>query len=414
METWSISPSSDIASIDSSTGEARFGNHTSDVTYTISYNDSTCGTITKSFTVYKCGTPSTCTCSDLTVNGKTIESEGGTNITIGTYSTTCVTNIGASADKEWVTITSTSGGVIKATVGSYGGTTDNRTATITVTGTAADESSSCSKPFTLTQKKQGGSTCDCDDFGFEDSAEFLCGGSSKVIGSGPTACTITCRNAPSWITCSRDGEDVVLTASPNGTNENRTGSADIYMNNTTKCETISLSQPSCNCEQDYTIKYGITFDNDCIVMDSTSQAAASITIRELVLDYIDGSGTEKQLNIKESSSTNQLVFRWANVVDNQTIEKTFTQKLPCDIDIKGVHGDSRWFSSGSMFLCEACNEPCSPGDAGWCGDFQDTNGSGAFTKYAGGGLSNSITYNYAVDVQDSTIFIQMTITNAFA
>jgi hypothetical protein len=134
----------------------------------------------------------------------------------------------------------------------------------------------------------------------------------------------------------------------------------------------------------------------------------------LVLDYIDGSGTEKQLNIKESSSTNQITFRWNNVVDEQTIQKTFTQKLPCGISIKGVHGDHRWFSSGSMFLCESCIEPCTPGNAGWCGDFQDTNGSGAFTKYAGGGLSNSIHYTYETSVQDSTIFIQMNISNAYA
>jgi hypothetical protein len=108
---------------------------------------------------------------------------------------------------------------------------------------------------------------------------------------------------------------------------------------------------------------------------------------------------------------------WPNVVDSQTIQKTFTQKLPCDITIKGVHGDSRWFSCGSMFICESCIGACSntsESTAAWCGDFEDTNGTNVFTKYAGGGLSNTIQYTYETSVQNKTIFIQMNISNAFA
>ena len=198
MGTWSISPSSDIASINSSTGEASFGEHTSDITYTITYNDSTCGSITKSFTVHKCGTPSTCTCDDLTVNGKTIDSEGGSNITIGTYSTTCVTNIGASADKEWVTSISANGDAVKATVEEYTSTTVDRSATITVTGTT--ENNTCSKTFTLTQKKQGGGGCtEC----ISPSSNLTFGANTDLTKSTtytPSTCDYEIFSKPSWIT----------------------------------------------------------------------------------------------------------------------------------------------------------------------------------------------------------------------
>ena len=180
MGTWSISPSSDIASINSSTGEASFGEHTSDVTYTITYNDSTCGTITDSFTVYKCGTPSTCTCDDLTVNGKTIDAAGGSDKTVATYTANCVSNIGASANEDWVTITSTSGGIIKATVGAYTDTTQNRTATITITGTS--DNGNCSKPATLTQKKQGGGGgCTCSDAHFSVTGQTITPSTNPLV-----------------------------------------------------------------------------------------------------------------------------------------------------------------------------------------------------------------------------------------
>ena len=77
-----------------------------------------------------------CPFEDLTVNGKTIDAAGGSDKTVATYTANCVSNIGASANEDWVTITSTSGGIIKATVGAYTDTTRNRTATITITGTS--------------------------------------------------------------------------------------------------------------------------------------------------------------------------------------------------------------------------------------------------------------------------------------
>lgn len=213
MGTWSISPSSDIASINSSTGEARFDNHTSDVTYTISYNDSTCGTITKSFTVHKCGTPSTCTCDDLTVNGKTIDAAGGSDKTVATYTANCVSNIGASANEDWVTITSTSGGIIKATVGAYTDTTQNRTATITITGTS--DNGNCSKPATLTQKKQGGGTCGCPT-SISSNLSFLRIGGTKATTYSPSDACFVVDSKPDWISnVSIGGGNISVTAITN-------------------------------------------------------------------------------------------------------------------------------------------------------------------------------------------------------
>ena len=52
MGTWSIEPST-LASIDS-TGKVTYQEHAEDTDYTIKYEDSTCGTITKSLTIKKC------------------------------------------------------------------------------------------------------------------------------------------------------------------------------------------------------------------------------------------------------------------------------------------------------------------------------------------------------------------------
>lgn len=57
MGTWSITGQggTDLVSIDSSTGELTYEEHTEDTVYTITYEDDTCGTITKDITIKKCG-----------------------------------------------------------------------------------------------------------------------------------------------------------------------------------------------------------------------------------------------------------------------------------------------------------------------------------------------------------------------
>lgn len=182
MGTWSISPSSDIASINSSTGEASFGEHTSDITYTITYNDSTCGTITKSFTVHKCGTPSTCTCDDLTVNGKTISSDDQ-RTTIGTYnSNTCLTDVTATTNSsdDWVSIKDVSNGNVIASVDENPSSTDPRSATVKVTGKA--NGTPCGKTFIFTQKKQGGGGgCTCSDAHFSVTGQTITPSTNPLV-----------------------------------------------------------------------------------------------------------------------------------------------------------------------------------------------------------------------------------------
>jgi hypothetical protein len=56
MGTWSITGQggTDLVSIDSSTGELTYEEHTEDTVYTITYEDDTCGTITKEITIKAC------------------------------------------------------------------------------------------------------------------------------------------------------------------------------------------------------------------------------------------------------------------------------------------------------------------------------------------------------------------------
>jgi hypothetical protein len=76
---------------------------------------------------------------------------------IGTYSITdsCIAVTGASANKDWVTIKSFSGGSIKATVGAYENGDTQRTATITV-----KDNNGCNKTFDI---KQNPPECGCKD-----------------------------------------------------------------------------------------------------------------------------------------------------------------------------------------------------------------------------------------------------------
>ena len=135
---WSINPSS-LASIDQN-GVLSYQQHTSDITYEISYSDDDC-TTSKSVTIYAC-TP--CNCADLTVTGKTdISKDSGDNVTIGTFSkASCMSNPRASSSTSWLSNLSVSGNDIKATV------------------EANSESSSRNGSVTVTVDKEGGGTCE--------------------------------------------------------------------------------------------------------------------------------------------------------------------------------------------------------------------------------------------------------------
>lgn len=91
-----------------------------------------------------------CECKITASPGATISKDGGSNLTIGSYSaTSCVTNIGATSNQAWVTNLSASGGQVKATIASNS-STNTRTANITVTGKSGSDT--CSSGFTITQE----------------------------------------------------------------------------------------------------------------------------------------------------------------------------------------------------------------------------------------------------------------------
>lgn len=140
MGTWSITPDTGLASIDQN-GLLTYQQHTSDVTYTISYSDDEGCSTSKNVTIKKC--VPTCDCSRLTVLGKlNISKDGGDNITIGTLSkASCMSNPRASSSESWLSNITVSGNDIKATVALNSG--DSRIGSVTVT-----------------VDKDGGGTCD--------------------------------------------------------------------------------------------------------------------------------------------------------------------------------------------------------------------------------------------------------------
>ena len=148
MGTWSITPDTGLASIDQN-GLLTYQEHTSDVTYTISYSDSEGCSASKSVTIKGC-TPG-CDCTDLTVTGKTdISKDGGSSITIGTFSkASCMSNPRASSSTSWLSNLSVSGNDIKATVETNTGDTRNGSVTVTVD---QDGGGTCDKTMSITQQ----------------------------------------------------------------------------------------------------------------------------------------------------------------------------------------------------------------------------------------------------------------------
>lgn len=142
---WSITPDTGLASIDQN-GVFTYQEHTSDVTYTISYNDDEGCSKSKSVTIPAC---TSCDCSDLTVSGITnIVAKGGSNITIGSFSNgSCMSNPRASSSESWLSNIKISGNDIKANV-------EDNTAVLPETSDTRDGS------VTITVDKEGGDTCE--------------------------------------------------------------------------------------------------------------------------------------------------------------------------------------------------------------------------------------------------------------
>jgi hypothetical protein len=142
---------------------------------TISISGSADGTTcTKNVTVSQDGVA--CTCDDLTTTSVSdISSASGTGIIVATYTAAnCITNISATTNETWLVITGVTNGNVYANVSANTSTTQDRTATITVSGTAI--STNCTKTATLKQLKRAEVACDC---------------SNLVIKSGSTTVTGT-------------------------------------------------------------------------------------------------------------------------------------------------------------------------------------------------------------------------------
>lgn len=103
-----------------------------------------------------------CTCEDLRYTELTapIAQSGGSNVTLGTYTATCVSSITATSNVSWITGVTASGGVIKGTVEASTETENERSGTITLTGVAKGET--CTRTLTVRQSPQVLPPCGCE------------------------------------------------------------------------------------------------------------------------------------------------------------------------------------------------------------------------------------------------------------
>ena len=147
MGTWSIEPNNGLVSIDNN-GLLIFQEHTTDISYTIKYNDSECGDVTKEITIRACSP--TCDCSSLTVTGKTdISSDSGSNVTIGSFSkASCMSNVTVTSSESWLSDLVISGNDVKATVSAN--TDVERTGSVTIT-VDKDDGGTCQKTMSIKQ-----------------------------------------------------------------------------------------------------------------------------------------------------------------------------------------------------------------------------------------------------------------------
>ena len=170
---WSISPSSSIARIDSNSGQATFGHHDNDKTYTITYTDEEKGTLSHQFTVYACAPPQpTGTCNSETHRlGYCVRQEGGNHVQIGTYdsmdwcSGTWTTK---GTLPSWISNVTFENGKIYANVSSNGDT--ERTERITTYLSDIGDGH-----FDVTQCGGGGGGCNCSSASFAVTGKTLDG-----------------------------------------------------------------------------------------------------------------------------------------------------------------------------------------------------------------------------------------------
>lgn len=197
-----------------------------------------------------------CECKITASPGATISKDGGSNLTIGSYSaTSCVTNIGATSNQAWVTNLSASGGQVKGNVAANT-STSGRTANITVTG--KNGSDTCYSRFTITQAANvcitgttyylSGVTTTIDCIGSDHFKGALCQETTSLVGGEcKTERTLIQGNKNIWIDtvpCNVSGSDIRTTyyVYYNGSSlfgYTSTQSSGIYI------DSYTITQPSC-------------------------------------------------------------------------------------------------------------------------------------------------------------------------
>ena len=185
---------------------------------TVKGYDSEGNSCTSTFTISQ--SPTECTCDNANLNAAV--SSGGINIpsvgyststNIGTYNnSTCLTNITASPNVDWVVITSALNGNINATVSQNTSLTNDRSAVITVSGKDGNNQT-CQGTFPITQQMSA-STCTCEsvNIGAASSGTIPGDGYSTPTLIGTYDSSICLTN----ITASSNVDWVVITSALNG------------------------------------------------------------------------------------------------------------------------------------------------------------------------------------------------------
>ena len=266
MGTWSISPNS-LASIDSN-GLVTFLQHTSDTTYTITYQDDDCGTITKSVTVYACDVPPepSCVCDTFSTAGAgtTVPATvDGVEYLVGRYTgaTNCSSSLYQSGMRSGTAFLGSfrfSGGNIYAKVSADNYTTSTRQGQFNI------YQSSCNDYITVTQAAgspppAGCSTC--DDLGIHNlnPVSNVGGGTNVELATFNTYCDTTNMTASASgginmydlrVVGRHSGTYQVIAGRVNpNTGSGVLGSVvSIYMGgSSTACKTFSVSQNAGTC-----------------------------------------------------------------------------------------------------------------------------------------------------------------------
>ena len=288
----------------------------------------------KYFTLTQNPKSETCTCEDLKLIGNTISYEAKNNVQIGSFTTTCVKNVGVTASsKNWVTNLSVDGTKIMAKVTENESTEKPRTSTITVTGKTDTEN--CEKTFTVTQNKKVTACTTCDDVNIQglSGGATAEGGTNILIGSftydcdlGLTAKRVSGGDFITSMTVSNG--NVYGTVAANTETTARTEDIGIYVG-TTKCAQYTLTQQgatpaACTC-QEANVQVGTT----AITLGNAAYSTANTTYSHDCTVYINNDEAEGWLDV--NATNGKLEFNSSSVATSERSANVYID------DIDGRH-----------------------------------------------------------------------------